>query len=60
MERWRKHATAVAVIMASAGLASPAVAVTVSDMRAVAPAGQPLSLEIELADLFDTPLKDIT
>lgn len=59
MERWRMRATALAVIVA-AGLSPQAIAVTVTDMRAVATAGQPLDLEIELADLFDTPDKDIT
>ncbi len=56
MGRWLGHAAALAWGMA---LAMPAGAITVSDMRAVAAAGSPLNVEIELTDLFGIAEKDI-
>lgn len=57
MGRWLGHA---AVLACGLALAVPAAAITVSDMRVVSAVGEPLTVDIELADLFGTPEKDIT
>lgn len=57
MGRWLGHA---AVLACGLALAVPAAAITVSDMRVVSAVGEPLTVDIELADLFGTSEKDIS
>lgn len=57
MGRWRCHAAALTLGLAL--VATPLSAITVSDMRALSAAGEPLELIIELADLAGIPEQDI-
>lgn len=57
MGRWLSQA---AILALGVALALPAAAITVSDVRAVSAAGEPLNVEIELSDLLGTPEKDIS
>ncbi len=56
MGRWLNQAALLALAVT---LALPAAAITVSDVRAVSAAGEPLNVEIELSDLLGIPEQDI-
>ena len=57
MRNWQAHVTAAALGLV---LAAPVAAVTVGDMRALSAVGEPLQLDIGLADAFDVRDGDIT